>query len=288
VKYAVIHTNVGTFKVQMMCGMLDVSRAGYYAWRDRKESLHAVKDRELAAKVREIHDRSRRTYGSPRVFAELKMLGERCGRKRVARLMRTDGLVGIKRLRYKASPSDGGQREQASPNLVARKFDPKAYLLNQVWAGDFTEVPTGDGTLYLAIVLELRSREVIGWSMRTTRDAAMLIEALQMALSDRRPSPGLIFHSDQGSQYSSKPFRDVLGERGIIQSMSRKGNCWDNAPVESFFATMKGEIEALRKPRTRAAAQAAIFEYLAVFYNLKRLHSSIGNQVPASVGREAA
>lgn len=287
-KYAVIHTNVGTFKVQMMCGMLDVSRAGYYAWRDRKESLHAIKDRELAAKAREIHDRSRRTYGSPRVFAELKMHGEPCGRKRVARLMRTDGLVGIKRLRYKVLPSDGGQREQASPNLVARKFDPGAYLLNQVWTGDFTEVPTGDGTLYVAIVLELRSREVVGWSMRTTRDATMLIEALQMAVSDRRPNPGLIFHSDQGSQYSSGPFRDELRKHGIVQSMSRKGNCWDNAPVESFFATMKVEIDALRKPRTRAAARAAIFEYLAVFYNLKRLHSSIGYQVPASVGREAA
>jgi transposase InsO family protein len=161
-------------------------------------------------------------------------------------------------------------------------------LLNQVWTGDFTEVPTGDGTLYLAVVLDLRSREIVGWSMRSTRDTTMLIEALQMAVCDRRPKPGLIFHSDQGSQYSSGPFRAVLKEHGITQSMSRKGNCWDNAPTESFFATLKAEVDELQKPRTRAVARAAIFEYIAVFYNAQRLHSSIGYQVPALVGREAA
>ena len=286
--YAVIHANVGTFRVQMMCAMLDISRAGYYAWRDRAESAHARRDAKLFSQIRTIHDSSRRTYGSPRVLAALQVHGEQCGRKRVARLMRNNGLVGVKHLRYRKSPSESSQPSLASPNLLERNFKPEAHLLNRVWTGDFTEVPTGDGVLYLAIVLDLRSREIVGWSMRTTRDSAMLIEALQMAVSNRRPKRGLIFHSDQGSQYSSKPFREVLELHGIVQSMSRRGDCWDNAPTESFFATLKVEIDELQKPRTRAAARAAIFEYLAVFYNTQRLHSSIGNQVPAAVGRGAA
>lgn len=283
-----IHTNVGTFKVGMMCAMLAVSRAGYYAWRDRCESRRDSSDRELRSRIKSIHTESRGTYGAPRIRAALQHQGLRCGVKRVARLMKVEGIMGIKRLRFKPSVVDVGQREHIAGNLLARRFAPTLHELNAVWAGDFTEVPTGDGTLYLAIVLELRSREVIGWSMKTTRDAVMLIEALDMAVRDRHPGPGLIFHSDQGSQYSSKPFRDMLRAHGMVASMSRKGNCWDNAPVESFFATMKTEIQALHKTRSRAAARAAIFEYLAGFYNNRRIHTAIGNQVPAIVGREAA
>jgi len=288
VKYAVIDANSERFAVRMMCGVLDVSRAGYYAWRSRDESAHAIRDRELAAKVRDIHQGSRRAYGSPRVFTELRNRGERCGRKRVARLMKAEGLEGAKRRISKRSTSAAPQHENASPNLIARQFNPNAYKLNQVWTGDFTEVPTGAGVLYLAVALDLRSREIVGWSMRTTRDTIMLIEALQMAIHNRGAKPGLIFHSDQGSQYSSKPFRDMLAEYHFIQSMSRKGNCWDNAPVESFFASMKAEIPELRHCKTPAIARSLIFEYLAVFYNLRRIHTSIGNQVPAAVDREIA
>jgi transposase InsO family protein len=288
VKYAVIQANSERFAVRMMCGILDVSRAGYYAWRSREESAHAIRDRDLAAKVRAVYDDSRRAYGSPRVFLELRKRGERCGRKRVARLMNAHGLVGAKRRISKRSTSAGPQHENASPNLIARQFDPNAYKLNQVWTGDFTEVPAGDGVLYLAVVLDLRSREIVGWSMRATRDAIMLIDALQMAVHSRDAKPGLIFHSDQGSQYSSKPFRDTLAKHHFIQSMSRKGNCWDNAPVESFFASMKAEVPEIRRCKSRAIARAAIFEYLAVFYNRRRIHTSIGNQVPAAVDREAA
>jgi putative transposase len=288
VKYAVIQSNAETFKVQMMCEILSVSRAGYYAWRERKESAHALRDGELTEKIHEIHARSRRAYGVPRIFKVLSRRGDRCGRKRIARLMRQHGLVGAKSVRRNAWKAGARQGDIASPNLLQRRFDPKAHLLNRVWTGDFTEVPTGDGTLYLAIVLDLRSREIVGWSMRTTRDAIMLIEALEMAVHDRRPKPGLIFHSDQGSQYSSGQFRAVLKENNITQSMSRKGNCWDNAPAESFFATLKAEVQELQRPRTRAVARAAIFEYIAVFYNSQRLHSSIGYQAPALVGREAA
>lgn len=287
-KYAVIQSNAETFTVQMMCEILNVSRAGYYAWRERKESAHALRDRFLTAKIQEIHERSRRAYGVPRVFKVLSRQGERCGRKRIARLMRLQGLVGAKSVRRSSWKAGARQGDISSPNLLLRRFDPRAHLLNRVWIGDFTEVPTGDGTLYLAIVLDLRSREIVGWSMQSTRDAIMLIEALEMALDDRRPQPGLIFHSDQGSQYSSGAFRAVLKANNITQSMSRKGNCWDNAPAESFFATLKAEVEELQRPRTRAAARAAIFEYIAVFYNAQRLHSSIEYQAPALVGREAA
>jgi putative transposase len=288
VKYAVIHANSEWFAVRMMCGILDVSRASYYSWRNRKETAHAIRDRDLTAKVRDIYEDSRRAYGAPRVFLVLQKRGERCGKKRVARIMNTHGLVGAKRRISKRSTSNRPQHESASPNLIARRFDPNTYKLNEVWTGDFTEVPTSDGVLYLAVVLDLRSREIVGWSMRATRDAIMLIEALQMAVRNRNIKPGLIFHSDQGSQYSSKPFREELARYQIIQSMSRKGNCWDNAPVESFFASMKAEIPELRRCKSRAIARAAIFDYLAVFYNRKRIHTSIGNQVPAAVDREAA
>jgi len=288
VKYAVIKANSERFAVRMMCAALNVSRAGYYAWQSRKESAHASRDRDLAAKVKAIHEDSRHAYGSPRVYLELRERGERCGRKRVARLMNTHGLMGAKRRISKRSTSASPQHENASPNLLERKFDPKAYKLNQVWTGDITEVPTSDGVLYLAVVLDLRSREIVGWSMRSTRDTIILIEALQAAVNNRDVKPGLIFHSDQGSQYSSKPYRDQLAKHNIAQSMSRKGNCWDNAPVESFFASMKAEIPELRRCKSRAIARVAIFEYLAVFYNHKRIHTAIGGRVPAAVDREAA
>ncbi len=287
-KYAVIRANAEQFAIRMMCETLDVSRAGYYSWRDRKESAHAIRDRELSSKVKAIYKKNRGAYGAPRVFLKLQEYGEHCGRKRVARLMNTHGLVGAKRRISKRKTTNGPRNEIASPNLVARKFDPNAYRLNQVWTGDFTEVPTAGGILYLAVVLDLRSREIVGWSMHTTRDAIMIIEALEMAIRNRDIKPGLIFHSDQGSQYSSKPFRDVLARYQIVQSMSRKGNCWDNAPVESFFANMKAEVSELRRCKSRAIARAALFEFLAVFYNHKRIHTSIGNQVPAAVDREAA
>jgi transposase InsO family protein len=287
VKYAVIHVNVGSFGVGMMCRLLDVSRAGYYAWCSRKESAHTLEDRNLTAKIQEIYHASRTIYGSPRVLSSLKKQGEQCGRRRVARLMRLNGLIGLKRRHRKVSRS-ASTSYGASPNLIERSFDSGAYSLNQAWVGDITEIPTGEGVLYLAIVLCLRSREIVGWSMKRTRDTIMIIEALKMALDAQRPNDGLIFHSDQGSQYASEPFREVLTQYGIRQSMSRRGNCWDNAPAESFFATMKLEIPGLDRSRTRPEAEAAIFEYLAVFYNRQRLHSAIGYQVPVSVDREAA
>jgi transposase InsO family protein len=285
VKYAVIQANVVSFSVQTMCNTLDVSRAGFYAWRSRKDSPRATEDHELLAVIQDIHEQSRGTYGSPRVAAALKKRGHKCGRKRVARLMRRNGVVGKKRRQYRVSTTDSKHEYAVSPNLLNRSFSPNAYVLNQAWAGDITGVPTTEGVLYLAIVLDLCSREIVGWSMLANRDTSIVIDALRMALDLRRPNRGLVFHSDQGSQYASGPFRAFLEVNGVLQSMSRRGNCWDNAPVESFFATMKLEIDSLARSRTRASAQAAIFEYLAVFYNRQRLHSAVGNEVPASVGR---
>ncbi len=285
-KYAVIQANTGWFSVQMMCDTLDVSRAGYYAWRNRKDSRRVIVDREVLAAIKAIHKESRGTYGSPRILVGLQNGGHKCGRKRVARLMRANGVVGKKRLQFRASTTDSKHEYAVSPNLLNRAFDPSAYALNQAWAGDITGVPTAEGILYLAIVLDLRSREVVGWSMLGTRDTSIVLDALRMAIGQRRPSRGLVFHSDRGSQYASGPFREFLKAHGVLQSMSRKGNCWDNAPVESFFATMKVEIDNLGRSRTRAAARAAIFEYLGVFYNRQRLHTAIGNKVPASIGRD--
>jgi putative transposase len=287
VKYAVIQANVVSFSVQMMCDTLDVSRSGYYAWCNRKDSRRVIVDRELLVAIKDIHKRSRGTYGRPRVAAELEKRGHKCGHKRVARLMRGNGLVGKKRRQFRVPTTDSKHEYAVSPNLLNRSFNPNSYALNQVWAGDITGIPTSEGVLYLAIVLDLCSREVVGWSMLATRDTSIVIDALRMAIDLRRPR-GLVFHSDRGSQYASELFRKFLKDNGILQSMSRKGNCWDNAPVESFFATMKLEIDTLARSRTRASAKAAIFEYLAVFYNRQRLHSAIGNRVPASVGRDSA
>lgn len=284
-KYAVVHNNIGAFTIQLMCRMLRVSRAGYYAWSSRKETRRDVADRELSVKIAEVHERTRGAYGSPRVYAELHELGEKCSRKRISRLMRSNGLVGKKRRTSKRSTTNSTSAFAASPNLLERRFVPVGFALNQVWAGDITEIPTGDGSLYLAVVIDLRSREVVGWSMHTTRDTEIVINAIRMAIRNRSPRPGLIFHSDQGVQYASSMYRAILAEHGITQSMSRRGNCWDNAPVESFFATMKVEVDGLKRSPRRSSARSAIFEYLATFYNRQRRHSALGYQFPASVGR---
>jgi len=285
VKYAVIRNNLGAFTIQLMCRMLEVSRAGYYAWSNRKESSRDISDRALSVKITDVHERSRGIYGSPRVLAELRELGEKCSRKRVSRLMRKNGLAGKKRRLSKRSTTNSPSTYAASPNLLDRRFVPAGFALNQVWAGDITEIPTDDGSLYLAIVLELCTREVVGWSMHTTRDTQIVIDALRMAVQNRRPGPGLIFHSDQGVQYASSMFRTFLAEHRIVQSMSRRGNCWDNAPVESFFASLKVEVDGLRRSPNRSSARSAIFEYLATYYNEKRRHSALGYRFPASVGR---
>src|ERR1700730_12021662 len=245
-----------------MCETLGVSRAGFYAWRNREDSRRVTVDHELLVAIKDIHEHSRGTYGSPRVAATLKKGGHKCGRKRVARLMRGNGLVGKKRRQYRVSTTDSKHEYAVSPNLLNRSFNPNAYVLNQAWAGDITGVPTSEGVLYLAIVLDLRSREIVGWSMLATRDTSIVVDALRMAIDLRRPNRGLVFHSDQGSQYASGPFREFLKVNGILQSMSRKGNCWDNAPVESFFGTLKTELVHHREYPDRDTARRPQFAYV--------------------------
>jgi putative transposase len=268
-----------------MCRVLEVSRAGYYAWRDRRPSRRAEADIELRAAIETAYQRSRGYYGSPRIHTQLRRSGVLCARKRVARIMRQHGFVGKKRRQFRLRRADSRRTYAASPNLLARKFDPASVAPNSVWIGDITYIPTFEGWLYLAVVLDLHSRAVIGWAMDAVRDAAIVIDALTMAIAHRRPDRGTVFHSDRGSQYGCDAFRVVLAEHHFVQSMSRKGDCWDNAVAESFFATLKLElVEGARFP-TRTAARAATFEYIEVWYNRQRLHSTLGFAAPADFER---
>jgi putative transposase len=281
VKYAFVRKHVVRWSVVRMCAVLGVSRAGYYAWIKRPVGRRVAADRELFLKVVAIHQESRKTYGSPRIHAELVSQGFRHGCKRIARVMRENGLRGKKRGHFKVTTTDSNHTFPASPNLLERTFAPHSHKLNQVWVGDITYIPTSEGFLYLATVLDLRSREVVGWAMHPTRDTALVIEALQLAIARRQPAADLVFHSDRGVQYASGDFRKFLRANSITQSMSRKGNCWDNAVAESFFSTLKTELAGATRYPTRAVARGAIFEYIVTWYNRKRRHSALGYQTPA-------
>jgi transposase InsO family protein len=250
-----------------------VSKAGYYAWRDRRSSARNRADEQLSAQVREIHKSSKKLYGSPRVHAELRSNGARIGRKRVARLMKCQGLQGKKTRRFRIVTTDSPHTYPVAPNVLNRQFTPSAP--NQAWAADITYFPTKEGWLYLAVVIELFSRRVVGWSMSTFIDANLVLGALHMAIQSRQPRPGLVVHTDRGSQFACRVYRDCIMVHGIVASMSRKGNCWDNAVVESFFASMKVEMDE-GKLLARSEARSAIFEYIEVWYNRQRRHSTIG------------
>ena len=265
------------FPVSMLCEVIGVSRPGYYAWARREPSARHQRDAELTAKVVDIHARSRRIYGSPRVHDELRDRGERVGRKRVARLMREQGLAGKRWRRFRVTTNSAHGRPVA-PNLLARDF--KTSAPNRVWVGDITYIWTREGWLYLAVLLDLFSRKVVGWAMSESLTTELALAALRMAIAGRRPSPGLMHHTDRGVQYASAEYQAVLAAHGIVPSMSRTGNCWDNAVAESFFATLKLELEL--DFDTRPQARAAVFEYLEVFYNRQRRHSAISYATPWS------
>jgi putative transposase len=261
-----------------MCRVLDVSRSGYYAWRRRGESFRAKANRGLVERIRAVHTRSRQTYGSPRVHVDLREEGIVCGRHRVARLMRTGRIQGLRRRHPKRATGTTHGRLGAE-NLLGQQFYVKRP--NQVWAGDITTLWTGSGWLYLAVVMDLYSRSIIGWAMSNRMTEQIAMDALTMALERRRPSEGLLHHSDQGSQYASERFQRLLTEHGIRCSMSRKGNCYDNACVESFFSTLKTELTRRHRYATREEARAEIFEYIEAFYNRQRRHSTLGYKAPA-------
>lgn len=271
--------------MKVMCRVLGVSRSGYYAWLTCPESRRRGEDKELLGRIREAHQASRGTYGSPRIHREIREQGISCGKKRVERLMREDGLRSKTRRKYRVT-TDSNHNLPVAENLLERKFEQEAP--NRAWTSDITYIWTQEGWLYLAVVLDLFSRKAVGWSMSERITRELVADALKMAVDRRLPEAGLLYHSDRGSQYTSEDFQNLLAAYGMVCSMSRKGNCWDNAVAESFFGTIKKELIFHESYRSREAARKSIFEYIEVWYNRKRRHSSLGYLSPEAFERGAA
>ena len=269
-----------------MCTALGLSVSGYYAWRARAESRRAAANRALLEDIRRIHADSSGTYGSPRVHAVLRRRGRRIGRSRIERLMRHAGLRGLAALPRRTRTTDSRHSYPIAPNRLGRNF--VAGRPGQIWLADLTYIPTGEGWLYLAAVMDLHTRKIVGWSMRERLYTEIALEALNMAIERQRPAPGLIHHSDRGIQYAAEAYRQALARSGISPSMSRKGDCLDNAPMESFFHTLKTERVHHRIYPTRANARRDLFQYIEGFYNSRRLHSALGYLSPAHAERIAA
>lgn len=278
-RYACIQQHAGTCPIRLMCRVLAVSPAGYYAWYGRPPSARAQTDARLRIAIRAIHAASRQRYGSPRVQRALQAQQWCCGRKRVARLMRLDGLAGRRRRRYRATTQTDGT--PPAPNRLRRRFQVAA--LNRVWVGDVTACGTAEGWLYLAVVLDLASRRVIGWAAGATVGQELTLTALRHALARRRPPAGLVHHSDRGMHYTGGSYQRLLAAHGGIASMSRRGDCWDNAVAESFFATLKTELETTW--RSRAEGLDALRQYLS-WYNDQRLHSTLTYMSPTNFERQ--
>ena len=266
--------------VAKACALLEVSRSAFYEWSHHVPSARQVADDELAERIEVIHEASRRTYGWPRVHRALHDDGVRVSRKRVARIMRQRGLIGrCKRRWTKTTVSDP---EVVAVDLLKRGFGPGTVELDRVYVGDVTYIRTWEGWAYMATVIDLASRRLVGWAVADHMRTELVTDALRMAIEHRRPAPGLIFHSDRGTQYTSKEFTGLLAEHEMVQSLSRPRQCWDNAVAESFFATLKGELIDRQSWATRTQVRRAVFEYVEVFYNRQRLHSSLGYLSPAN------
>ena len=284
-RYLFIRGHADQYPVMLQCHVLQVPRSGYYAWRRCPESRRAQEDRRLLDKIKTSHVASKQTYGSPRIHKDLRKLGETCGKHRIARVMRANSLVAKQRRKFRAT-TDSSHDLPVADNVLNRQFNPAAP--NQVWSSDITYVPTREGWLYLATVMDLAFRGIVGWAMSSRIDRALTCAALTDAVRCRQPAPGLIHHSDRGSQYASADYQDLLNQHGMIPSMSRKGNCWDNAPMESFFHSLKVEWLHEQTFRTRAEARQAIFTFIEVWYNRQRLHSTLGYQSPEQYERMIA
>jgi transposase InsO family protein len=278
VRFAFIDENRDAYPVDVMCHVLSVSRSGYYEWLSRDTSPRKLDEIRLARVIEDVHRGSRKTYGSPRVARAIKALGETASEGRVARIMRKNGIRAKQARKYRPQTTDSKHSMPVAPNRLERTFNPPAE--NRAWVADITYVPTREGWLYLACVLDLFSRKVVGWAMNERMPKELALDALAMALASRRPAAGLIAHSDQGCQYASDAYQRLLAAHGALPSMSRKGNCWDNAPMESFFHTLKGEHVSWHDYATQAEAKQSIFEWIEVFYNRQRLHSTIGYRSP--------
>ena len=266
--------------IRALCFHLKASPAGFYAWAQRRlqPGARALQNQVLAEAIRRIHRRSRRTYGSPRVEQELRKKGRCHGRNRIARLMKEAGLCGRQKGRYRVQTTDSRHDEPIAPNRLAQA--PKATAPNQLWVADITYIETQEGWLYLAAILDLYSRKIVGWAMSERLDTPLVLNALAMALRHRQPPANLIFHTDRGVQYASGDYRQALGRAGLVASMSRRGNCYDNAAMESFWATLKLELVYRRRFDTRAQARTEIFDYIETFYNRQRAHSALNYLSP--------
>ncbi len=285
-KYTCIAWHRGSFPVVMMCRVLEVSRSGFYAAYGRAPSARTRRDQRLRVEIGTIYRESRRRYGSPRVHQELRARGLRCGKKRVERLMRADGLRAKKRRRFRVT-TQSDHAYAPAPNVLARQFGVGRSSAERVWAADLTYLPTGAGWLYLAVILDVSTRRVVGWAVRSSLHHDVTLAALDMAL-EREDGRGGLHHSDRGVQYACRTYRDRLAAHGIAVSMSRRGNCWDNAIVESFMATLKWELVADANWPTRRHASRALFEYLEVWYNRQRRHSSLGYRTPVEYAAQLA
>jgi putative transposase len=281
-KYQFVSAHASEYPVTLLCRVLGLPRSGYYAWRQRPLSAHQERDRQLTAQIQTTFTDSRRTYGSPRVHAELQVQGVHTARKRVARLMRQAQLYARPR-RRSVRTTDSRHSQPIAPNLLARTFVAEAP--NRVWVCDITYLPTREGWLYLAVVLDLFARRVVGWSMQPSLERGLVLAALEHALQRRCPPPGLLHHSDRGSQYASADYQALLTQAQMCGSMSRKGDCWDNAAMESFFATLKAELP-VSVFDSHAAARSAVFDYIERFYNRVRLHSTLGYRSPVVYERQ--
>ena len=266
-----------------MCKTLEVSRSGFYAWLGRGESDRASEDDRLRALIQVIFAESRGIYGAPRVHEILQQRGERCSRKRVARLMQEAGLRSKTKRRFRVKTTDSKHGHPIAPDRLGQDF--RASAANKFWVSDITYIPTDEGWLYLASTMDLFSRRIVGWSMASTLHATIVIDALSMAIDGRGAAAGLVHHSDRGVQYASTEFRAVLDAHGFVASMSRKGNCYDNAAKESFFHTLKTELVNHERYRTREEARASVFDYIETFYNRRRIHSTLGYRSPVDFER---
>jgi putative transposase len=278
VKFAFIQEHLKEFAVDICCDVLEVSRSGYYAWRDRPRSRQARRRQELTEKIRAVHERNRCVYGSPRVCHALKAEGGTACVNTVARLMKQQRIRAKSKRKFVPRTTDSGHHQPVADNVLDRQF--AAELPNQKWAVDITYIPTDEGWLYLAGVIDLCSRRIVGWSMADHMKTDLVSDALNMAIARRQPPDGLLHHSDRGVQYAGDDYMHLLQSHKMRVSMSGKGNCWDNACAESFWSTLKSELVNHQNYATREEARQSIFEYIEVFYNRQRLHSSLGYVSP--------
>jgi putative transposase len=281
-RYDFVERHRGRWPVRLMCRVLHVSPGGYYDWRGRPQGATAQRREALIVSIKAIHGEVKARYGSPRIHAELVARGEPCCVKTAARLMRQHGIAAKTKRKFRCT-TDSNHAHPVAENVVNRDFETMA--ANGTWTADITYIATGEGWLYLAVVEDLYSKQIVGWSMGPRIDSRLVVDALEMALAARQPGAGLVAHSDRGSRYASEHHQGVLARHGITCSMSRRANCWDNAPMESFFASLKKELTHGEIFATREEARSSLFQYIEVFYNRIRRHSSLGYKSPAEYER---